>query len=584
MSAIIKILDADLINKIAAGEVIENPASVVKELVDNAIDAGASHIHIDILVGGRQLIRISDDGCGMSAEDALLSLKRHATSKMQDFADLFTLSTMGFRGEAIPSIASISKFSMTTSQGGDATKIRVEGGKLVENRIASRKRGTSIEVEQLFFNVPVRQNFQNSVSSDTAACTAMVQQLALANPSIAFTMTADRQSVFDVRAQTLEARIKALLGKEFFDSLSAVSYSQPGFSCEGFVGKSHFSKHNRKSQMLYINRRPVTCIEISEAVKEAYSTRLAAGRFPVFVLALTLDTQAVDINVHPQKKLIRLSGKTDFKTPLIQAVESSFRLPQASKPIVLPAFSFEMHEEPEMPRLNIPPKPIERALPRPTVAAQVPLFTPSLQIICQWQNFILVEPKELHMEASGLVFIDRALAERCVIFEKLMKQSQAIESQRLLTPLTITVTAELAARLEEHTDSLSTSGFCLRSFGPRSIIVEAIPSFMDREEVESSLIEILDGLRSTQTDKAKRLALAVSRSVRASKPVSDAQARALVTAWLACKAPSHCPQGKAVFSILDPNRIKQVQHANAHPEVTENTASQQVANAHSGAA
>lgn len=327
----IRILDEHTINKIAAGEVIENPSSVVKELVDNSIDSGASEISVEISGGGRQLIRVTDNGCGMTPDDAVLCLERHATSKIQSVDDILKITSMGFRGEAIPSIASISKFTLLTSpeEGGEkGTMVIVEGGRILKVCEAARSRGTTIEVKSLFFNVPVRKKFQRSPNYDSGEILKMLVKLALANPEIKIELISNQKLTLETRgalegpfSSRLSERVADVLGQEFIDQCCPVENVCDSIEVHGYIGLPANTRHNRTGQYVFINRRAVFSPLVQHAVREGYSTTLPANRHPLFLLHIVMPGDLVDINVHPQKKEVRLRQEQLLKRAVTQAVD-----------------------------------------------------------------------------------------------------------------------------------------------------------------------------------------------------------------------------------------------------------------------
>lgn len=309
MSSVIRVLSEHTINQIAAGEVIENPASIVKELIENAIDAKASKIVVEVSGGGLQKICISDDGTGMGAEDALLCLQRHATSKIRQAEDLSFIATMGFRGEALASIAAISKMTLTTSTlSGLGTQVEVEAGSIKEVKPCARNRGTTIEVRQLFYNVPARRKFQKSPSFCLTDIIKMITQLSLAYPAIDFELydsgeerlrLIHKESNF---LELLQERVKQVLGDAFLEEAFIVEAKEEPFTFRGILGSVQNTRPNRALQYSFLNERSVLCPTLSFAVKEAFGTRIAQDRFPIYVLHLDIPSSFIDVNVHPQKK------------------------------------------------------------------------------------------------------------------------------------------------------------------------------------------------------------------------------------------------------------------------------------------
>nr|MBA2726763.1 DNA mismatch repair endonuclease MutL [Parachlamydiaceae bacterium] len=357
MSSKIRVLSDDTINKIAAGEVIENPSSVVKELTENSIDAGATEITIEIREGGRQLIRISDNGCGMNGDDALLCLERHATSKLKAVDDIEALVTMGFRGEAMPSIASISKFTLLTRLSETAiedqpgTMVIVDGGKIVKCCPVECSKGTTIEVKSIFFNVPVRRKFQKSPSYDAAEICRIVTLLALANPEIKFQLISNQETIISAPAfpkdsfqEALNERVQQILGNDFSRGLCPLTGMTGEYTLQGFLGLPASTKHNRTGQYLFINRRAVSSPLVSYAIREGYGTMLSTGRHPIYVLHLTMPGNLLDVNVHPQKREVRLRQEHVLKDLIIRSVSDSLQRGGAKAPMTI-SKSMEFNSE-----------------------------------------------------------------------------------------------------------------------------------------------------------------------------------------------------------------------------------------------
>ena len=352
----IRLLPEQVANQIAAGEVIERPASVVKELVENALDAEAAHLTVDILAGGRGLVRVTDDGWGMSRDDALLCLERHATSKVRNADDLFRITTMGFRGEALPSIASVSRFTLTTrerdSQSPEATQVIVHGGKILEVRSAGAPSGTSVEVRQLFFNLPARRKFLRTEETERAHIHHYLTLAALAHPHVAFTFTTDSRTVFQLptappttndagQLATLRERLRALHGTdlklltvdtrssyaELPDATegeqSAIGNRQSAIRLWGFIGAPGVSRGSRDDQHLFVNRRPIENRALNFALMEGYHTALMKGRYPVACLFLELDPAQVDVNIHPAKREVKFHHERAIRAFVTQAIRDT---------------------------------------------------------------------------------------------------------------------------------------------------------------------------------------------------------------------------------------------------------------------
>jgi DNA mismatch repair protein MutL len=321
----IRILDKDTINKIAAGEVIERPASVVKELLDNSIDAGATDIRIEVEKGGKRSILIRDNGCGMSREDALIAYKKHATSKLTRIEDLDTISTMGFRGEALSSITAVAKVEILTRPPEDitGTKITVHGGKVLETSDAGTAPGTSVHVKDLFYNTPARQKYLKSDRTELAHITETVMQLALANPEISFTLLSEgKQIIRNAGSNESFKSIVNLLGPDTARSMLPLEYKTENFEIKGYISKPEITRGESDQLFLFVNTRPVTSRAINKAVREGYYTKIPKGRYPVAVLSLVLDPGEVDVNVHPRKAEVRFSREKELGDAVTLAIEN----------------------------------------------------------------------------------------------------------------------------------------------------------------------------------------------------------------------------------------------------------------------
>ncbi|MFS8563958.1 MAG: DNA mismatch repair endonuclease MutL [Rhabdochlamydiaceae bacterium] len=342
--SLIQILSNETINRIAAGEAIESPASVVKELVENAIDAGSKRIFVEIKEGGFQLIRVIDNGCGMGPDDALLSLERHATSKIRQAEDLSSLMTMGFRGEALASIAAISKLSLTTAvSDAPGTKVECEGGRVLSLAPFPRRPGTTIDVRSLFYNVPARKKFQKSSAAATADVHRLLIALALAHPEITFEFVSQEKEVFSFAGNMEQVlRIREVFGGEFVKEMKALDVQIGEYRIKGYLASPAQSRLNKTGQYTFINRRSVVAPLISFAVKEGYGMRLDGDRYPVYILHLDIPPSVVDVNVHPQKREVRFQQEAFLKQLVKEQIEKSFH---ASIPTQSVSFSPEIKRD-----------------------------------------------------------------------------------------------------------------------------------------------------------------------------------------------------------------------------------------------
>lgn len=601
----IRLLDEQTINKIAAGEVIENPSSVVKELVENSLDAGATSICIEIQQGGRELIRVSDNGCGMSHDDALLSLERHATSKIKEVEDIQELLTMGFRGEAIPSIASISKFTLLTCSKEASQKgclLRVEGGRIISTGPAARSPGTTIEVKSLFFNVPVRRKFQKSPNYDTQAVLKIISLLALGYPTIQFELISDQNILLKTPLtntslsfdEHLEKRIEVVLGKDFSKELSAIQLKHPPYLVEGYFGLPAQHKPNKSGQYLFINQRAVYSPIVSNAIREGYGTMLPSQRFPVFVVHLKLPGSLVDVNVHPQKKEVRLRQEQVLKELLINSVQTSLqksclhsqaflnysREENVEKESV-PSFfqnkielnqvceeKWEYRENIANPSVSLPVFPVTR----PTSNGEAenneyihPLFAMAEgnpKALLTVKGYVLLDSTNAKLNSvvrnqpGGLCLLSQKNAYARIYYERLLKKSIAKnEIQSLLIPLTLTFNGLEADLVKTHLHQLNQLGFSIREFGDHSFMLDGYPDFLEKQNLVDCLNEIVKDLtilqetRRLQQIKEEQFAwIACKASFPSAKRLSVQEAQLLIDQLFDCSIPFQCPLGKATIT------------------------------------
>ena len=614
----IRVLNDQTINKIAAGEVIENPASVVKELVENSLDANATNICVEIQEGGRQLIRVSDDGDGMSSDDALLCLERHATSKIREVEDIQDLLTMGFRGEAIPSIAAISKFTILTcprlagekKEGG--TFLVVEGGRLISCSSAARAPGTTIEVKSLFFNMPVRRKFQKSPAFDSQEILKMLGLLALAYPAIQFELMSDQKSILKTPLtpsllsfhELLGKRLECVLGKEYASTLLPLQFQQNPYELTGYIGSPNSHKPHRTGQHLFINQRLVFSPLISTAVREGYGTMLPNHRYPIFVLHLRIPGSLLDVNVHPQKREVRLRQESQLREMIIQAIQIALRqeqkasmtLPPLAETSPVPPFwapyasllspASPTKEQWELRSIEAKPSiametqapfhtthdlETSHSLPLelPVPSFQLPPSTP--RVLATLLGYCILDPfhlnpqlirSSIHSCEGGLAILDQRAAYSRIYYEQLLKRSASQETQPLLIPLTLHLSASEFQAMCEYAAALNQMGFGLREFGEHAFVVDAFPSFLKLDQVQTCLNLLIQDLVELQTSrrlqmkKEEQLALAACRaSLPINKRLSLEEAQGLLQQLLRCEFPAQCPMGKPICLYLAPEDL-----------------------------
>jgi DNA mismatch repair protein MutL len=595
-------LDEHTINKIAAGEVIESPASVIKELVENSLDAGSTDICIEIKGGGRQLIRITDNGCGMNRDDALLCLERHATSKIKEVEDIQDIFTMGFRGEAIPSIASISKFMLHTAteeSKDEGTMLLVDGGRILQCGSAIRSRGTTIEVKSLFFNVPVRRKFQKSPAYDSNEILKVVTLLALCNPSVKFQLIDNQKTEIQTAVsgsnfqEHLEERIGSIMGQEFIKGCCSVDISKGSYSLKGFIGLPSFSRQNRTGQYLFINKRVVTSPLISFIVRDAYGTTLQTNRHPIFVLHLDVPREIVDVNVHPQKKEVRLKQETDLREMLSKGIAqalhkgatsthslfSSKPIEQVEEPIpsfayempvIKPAFSLTAKEDfskdDYKPYSHSTLVTQDRTYNQPLLLNPEKLKGQSPKVLTTIPRYIILDTLSLHawkdLPKETLCLIDQKAAHSRVVFENLSSNKLKKGIQSLLIPVPLKLNTIETDLLKLHIDNLNEHGLHIHEIGLNSFLIDAIPDIFGNIDLEKFIKDLISNLSHFEVDNLiekeieKQIALAASyASVTNQKLLRFEEAQALIDQLFLTEMPLICPQGKPTLSFFTEDEL-----------------------------
>lgn len=628
---------------------MERPASVVKELVENSLDAQATRITVEIQAGGRSLVRVTDDGVGMSRDDALLSLERHATSKIQRAEDLAAIATMGFRGEALPSIASVSRFTLTTRErDGDSpegTQIVINGGKILEVKAAGSAPGTTLEVRQIFSNLPARRKFLRSEETEAAHIQHYLTLAALAYPKVAFTFQKDGRVVWQLpaiksgpeiseRLPALRERMRSISGgeqkllavdftgvlpsddhaadeTESFESATTVPppvNRQPSLRVWGFIGAPGVSRSTREDQHVFVNRRPVENRGLNFALLEGYHTALMKGRYPVCCLFLEIDPAAVDVNIHPAKREVKFHREREVRqlvgqavretllkfhgvegeskvqspmskvlaTPVVEAKSKPFEanpLPEFSTPS-LPKFPAPPRPTPEWPSqsseqpplkmgfgqafpnsvLPSPPTVSTRADPKPTLAppssaVSVPLLNVPLRLVGVIGRLYVVLESD-----RGLVLLDQHAAHERILFEQMLnrlEQKQQADSQKLLLPETVELSARDSNFLREQLPTLTRLGVGLSEFGERTFLLDALPPFVKVSDARRFVLGLVDELRAAgEGVNSLRLgehtvAKTVCRhAVKANDALTGPELDNLVADLRRCAMPYTCPHGR----------------------------------------
>jgi DNA mismatch repair protein MutL len=571
----IRLLPEILASQVAAGEVVERPASVVKELVENSIDAGARKIEVSVRRGGISVIRVVDDGCGMDRDDALLSLERHATSKIRTSADLAAIATLGFRGEALPSIASVSRFRLTTREpeAVAGTEIIVAGGRIETVRDGGEAPGTQIEVRSIFYNLPARRKFLRSENTESRNIEHQLHLQATGHPEIAFVFVRDERVVFQLpSASSLAERIRDLYGKELVERLLAVEESAGSskIRIRGLIGQAGVSRQSRAQQLVFVNGRAIESPVLTAALREGYHTALMKGQFPVTFLFLDLDPAAVDVNVHPAKREVRFRDPGFVREAVVEAVGRTLesgrrdwqqqfqRPPEQGRPVSEPPIPPPPSEQREFTPPAIPPVIPGRAhgggfhKPPETLSTQEPA-----SVAGQSQQFqiigVLNKLYVLMENQDGLVLVDQHAAHERILFEELRRrmEEQGVPSQRLLLAQTFELAPLDAEWVERNAATLQKMGIGIEPFGQNAFKIDSLPTFLDVSDPVTFMRKVIDGLKSASNgSSAMRLgedmiAMTVCRhAVKANDPLRYLEVEKLISDLLQCDLPYCCPHGR----------------------------------------
>ena len=592
----IALLPDEVASQVAAGEVIERPASVVKELVENCIDARASRIEVAIARGGVSVIRVVDDGTGMDRDDALLSLERHATSKIRTGQDLARIHTLGFRGEALPSIASVSRFRLSTRARGalEGTEILINGGKIESVRASGEAPGTQIEVRSLFYNLPARRKFLRSDNTEASHVQHQLSLQAIGHPKIGFVSIRDQSIVFQTPpAGTLAERIRDLRGSELFEQLLEIQ-SEPadGITISGFLGRAGVSRSTKAEQILFVNGRPVENITIQHGLREGYHTALMKGQYPVTFLFLEMDPEAVDVNVHPAKREVRFREPDAVRNAVAETIRKTLETDRRrwSQAFRKPAQTTKLPESGEHAALTdpipalIPPSEqfalrrdwaefhsilggrssVPSAFPvvigspsasdfsQPAALTEAPSF--SAKSVYEFKILGVLGKLYILMEnGEGLVLVDQHAAHERILFEKLRRdmESEGVPTQRLLIPLTVNVTPKDYDWITTNAPTLEKMGFSLEPFGNSTLKIDGIPQFFRTDDPSVAIRQLVDELRSMTTATSRLrmgedvIAKTVCRhAIKANDDLRLPEVEKLLRDLMLCELPYCCPHGR----------------------------------------
>jgi len=581
----IRILPEILSNKIAAGEVVERPASVVKELVENALDAASTRIVVEIEKGGRSLIRVSDNGSGMSRDDALLSIERYATSKIYSDSDLFAIGTLGFRGEALPSIASVSRLTLVTREEAaeSGTEIVLEGGKLLKVLETGSPCGTQVSVKHLFYNTPARQKFLKTIPTELGHISDVVSNMALGWPNIHFKLIHNGSVLQNWSAAGDPAdRITDILGKDFTSGLFPIRNENDGVSLSGWMSLPRITRASSQGIFIFVNGRVIRNRMVQHALIQAYGGRLMKGQFPLAVLFIQVPYDQVDVNVHPSKQEIRFSRQQQVYDAIVAAVSTG--LAQEEKPSWAPPKRFgptTLSEELVRTGIKYPDTLPSSDCKSPAMSADfksTPLSAPQTDPQALFrtpkpaadQTQLWESSQSVHINPIGqfsdtyiicesgenLILMDQHAAHERILYEKLADKSteRRIPVQRLLIPETLDLGYRQALILEKLIPDFCRYGFEIELFGKQSFVIKSVPMILSGREIKPLVVEMVDHIMASgltanlekSLDACLKL-MACHGAIRANQSLTLAEMAVVIKELEACRIPAHCPHGRPTW-------------------------------------
>ncbi|MGC3974643.1 MAG: DNA mismatch repair endonuclease MutL [Nitrospira sp.] len=582
----IQVLPSDVIGRIAAGEVVERPAAVVKELLENSLDAGSSAITVEIKDGGLGLIRVSDDGEGMSRRDASLAFERHATSKLRSDDQLGAVRTMGFRGEALPSIAAVSKVRLTTVARHDqvGTQLWLAGGSITRVEDAAAIPGTTIDVSELFFNTPARRKFLKSTTTEFSHISHVVQQAALAWPQVHMRLVHNGYEVFALPAvSSPRDRVLQVYRAAFGERALAVDVERDGLLLKGFIVDPVRARAGRTPQELFVNRRPIRNSTVQHAVIDGYSSFLAKGHAPLFVLFLDVEPHRVDVNVHPTKREVRFADTEQIHQLVRSAVRQRLGRAQVEASmagaahaemlgVISPSHSFPERER--MSSAGAPADPMARSKPSVTppdsAESQTSFVGEGATAYASSASTDILALGQMHRTyliaqvGDELQVVDQHTAHERVLFERLWRawQDRAVTSQPLLLPEPLELPVQQAVILQRHLPELERLGLLIEPFGPSSFLIRSLPVMLGHPDSSALVQDLIDDLEqwdsiSSLETKVKPIlaSLACHAAVRAGRSMALPEITQLVQDWVAEGLIMTCPHGRRVAFRLSGDEL-----------------------------
>jgi DNA mismatch repair protein MutL len=594
---IIRLLPDNIANQIAAGEVIQRPSSAVKELLENSIDSGATHIKLIVKQAGKSLVQVIDNGCGMSDTDARMCFEKHATSKIRAAEDLFNIRTMGFRGEALASIAAIAQVELKTKQTGEqlGTQIEIEGMKVLKQEPVQTEPGTSIAMKNLFFNVPARRSFLKSDSVELKNILEEFQRVALAHPKIAFQLFNNDYEMYHLKSGNLKQRICALFGDNYDSRIVPVEEKSYALHVYGFAGKPEFSKKTRGEQFIFVNNRFIKSPYLNHAVSMAYEQMISQGSFPFYVLFLDIDPGKIDINVHPAKYEIKFEDEKLVYTFVNLGVKHAMGAYSVSPTLDFnqehhltnnDAFTKQPHTWLEItqnavqqrePKKYAPPsnfQPLTKheennlknweSAYKPEMNREATMSSDIGLRTSENETRTVVPPHQIHKRyivsqiKSGFILIDQQAAHERILFERYLKMlsNQKHDSQRQLFPQSLDLNAMDAQILSEILPEINNLGFDIQEFGKNSFVIHGFPADILQGDERKMIEELIEQFKMnagiSKLSKRENLAksIAYSSSIKAGKHLSIEEMKTLIDELFACENPYTAPNGKFTFITL----------------------------------
>ena len=585
-------LDTQTANMIAAGEVVERPMGVVKELVENAIDAGSTRITVSVIDGGMTKITVRDNGIGMDSEDALNAFKRHATSKIKGQNDLFDIHTLGFRGEALPSIASVSKVTLTTSDGNDSTRVQIEYGEIKNAGNYPCDEGTEISIEGLFYRTPARLKHLKSGSYENTLIQDVIVKFAFSYPSIAFTFISNDRISFQTtgKGNLLEVIYQAW-GREAGENAIAVDFSDYDYHVTGYIVKPSLTRVSRNCMHVFLNGRMVRTFRLYKSILDGYEDFIVKGRNPLVVLNIEMDPQLLDVNVHPSKWEVRISKENQLeyliKDNIREALKSTILAPVAEvkvavQKVAVEPIVFDTNSAlvtPFVAEKEVTVTPVVETKPIETIKEEN--IKPVIQEEIKEEK--IIEEKEIQHEKlpemtvigqlhekfilcsteKGLAILDQHACQERVHYEELLQKLEETTPvmMELLVPISILAGNDLVERVDEINASISDMHFQFEPFGRDTFIVRSVPMWMKEVEEERFLQDVIDNFKNDRDSKYARMekkkiaTMACHSSIRFNRTLSLDEMKEVVKQLYKCQNPYHCPHGRPTFIILDEKEL-----------------------------